>query len=102
MAHMPATSNEDVSVFWGAAVAAAALPVQIAIIPCTSPETEPADADYTAAVWEDGATGYATLQVGDGTALELTPGEYIIWTRVTAGTRRPVRRSGLFTVGVLP
>lgn len=102
MAHMPATSNEDVEVFWGAAVAAADPPVQIAIIPWASPENEPADADYIAAAWMVETPGYAGLHIGLGTDHVYEAGEYVIWTRVTAGNRRPVRRSGLLTIGVLP
>jgi hypothetical protein len=41
----------------------------------------------------------ATVLVGAGTAVELTPGVYVIWSRVTIGSRRPVRRSGILTVG---
>lgn len=99
MAHMPASSREDVRVFWG--TAAVGLTVQIAIIPWVSPENEPADADYIAAAW-DGVTGFATLEIGFGSANVFTPGEYVVWTRITAGAKKPVRRSGLLTIGVLP
>ncbi|MEV4179931.1 hypothetical protein AB0J28_00610 [Streptosporangium canum] len=97
MAQMPATSNEDVGVFWG--TAADGLPVQIAIIVRTADEDEPVDADYHDAEWDDGNPGWATLHIGAGSPVELAEGEYVIWTRLTAGTRRPVRRSGLLTIG---
>lgn len=98
MAYMPATSREYLYVRWGAE--AAGLPVQIAIIPRTAPETEPADAAYQTAEW-DGQTGYARLLIGAGTGMPLTAGEYVVWTRVTAGGQQPVRRSGILTVGEL-
>jgi hypothetical protein len=97
MAYMPASSKEDVYVQWG--TQAVGLPVEIAIIPHASPETEPVDADYKPATW-DGATGWATLLIGAGSDLVLAPGDYQVWSRVTAGTRRPVRRHGQLTVGV--
>lgn len=97
MAYMPATSNEELLVHWGAD--AVGLPVQIAIIPAQTPEVEPADADYKAASW-DGTTGSCMLPVGDGTDMPLQPGEYVVWSRLTVGSRRPVRRSGTLTVGV--
>ncbi|WP_436759338.1 hypothetical protein [Streptosporangium sp. V21-05] len=99
MAHIPTSSNEDIRVFWG--VGLVGLPAGIAIISRTSPEAEPVDGDYIAAAWEDGATGWASIHIGPGTPHTYTPGEYVVWTRLTAGTRKPVRRSGLLTVGVL-
>lgn len=97
MAYMPATSNEDLFVHWGAD--AVGLPVQIAIIPQQTPEVEPADGDYKPATW-DGQTGSCMLQLGAGTDIPLEPGEYVVWSRLTVGSRRPVRRSGTLTVGV--
>ncbi|MER7131246.1 hypothetical protein [Streptosporangium saharense] len=96
MTYMPASSKEDLYVSWGAD--AIGLPVQIAIIPWAADEPEPADADYHDATW-DGTTGYARLLIGAETPVELAEGTYVVWTRLTAGTRRPVRRSGLLTVG---
>lgn len=92
MAYMPASSKEDVFVKWG--TDAVGQPVEIAIVPVT--DGEPGDGDYVAATW---AGNEATLLVGAGTSLVLTPGEYVVWSRVTVGGRRPVRRSGLLTVG---
>lgn len=97
MAYMAASSNEDLFTKWG--VEAVGLPVEIAIIPRTTPEVEPVDGDYNTASW-DGVTGWAMLQIGKGTPLELTPDEYVVWGRITAGTRKPVRRHGYLTVGV--
>lgn len=96
MAYMPASSSEDIYVFWG--TAAITLPVQIAVIPRTADEAEPADIDYHDASW-DGSTGYAKLHIGASTPIELAEGEYVVWTRITAVGGRPVRRSGLLTVG---
>lgn len=98
MAFMPSTSSEDLYMSWG--TDAVGLPVQIAIIPSTQPPTEPEDGDYHDATW-DGTTGYAKLLIGAGTDVPLTPGEYVVWGRLTTGSRRPVRRSGLLTVGPL-
>ncbi|WP_188188042.1 hypothetical protein [Nonomuraea sp. SYSU D8015] len=92
MAYMPATSKEDVYVRWGAD--AVGQPVQIAIVPPSA--GEPGDADYRNATWVDDE---ASLLVGAGTDVPLAPGVYVIWSRVTIGSRRPVRRSGLLTVG---
>lgn len=92
MAYMPASSTEDVFVRWGAD--AVGQPVQIAIVPITA--GEPADADYNAATWSGDE---ATILIGAGTAVVLAPGEYVVWSRVTVSGRRPVRRSGLLTVG---
>lgn len=94
MAYMAASSKEDIYVAWG--VEAVGLPVQIAIIPLASPEAEPEDGDYRDADW-DGT--YAKLLIGAGTTVALAPGQYVVWGRLTAGTRRPVRRSGLLTIG---
>jgi len=98
VAHIPATSNEDVRVFWGAPLAG--LPAGIAIIPWSSPEQEPDDGDYIAATWE-GDTGWASIHIGPGTPHVFEAGEYVVWARLTAGDRKPVRRSGLLTIGVL-
>ncbi|MET8334372.1 hypothetical protein [Streptosporangium canum] len=94
MAYMAASSTEDIYISWGSE--ATGLPVQIAIIPLTSPENEPTDADYHDAT-RDGTD--ARLLIGAGTDVVLTPGQYVVWGRLTAGTRRPVRRSGLLTIG---
>jgi hypothetical protein len=92
MAWMPASSREDVFVRWaGDAVGA---PVEIAIV--AEADGEPGDAAYRPATWQGDE---ATLLVGADTDVELEPGEYVIWSRVTIGTRRPVRRSGSLTVG---
>ncbi|MFI7468147.1 hypothetical protein [Nonomuraea sp. NPDC049646] len=89
---MPASSKEDVFVRWyGDAVGQ---PVQIAIVPVA--DGEPSDSAYQAASW---LGDEATVLVGAGTAFDLPPGEYVIWSRVTIGSRRPVRRSGILTVG---
>lgn len=92
MAYMPATSTEDVFVRWSGD--AVGQPAQIAIVPIA--DGEPGDADYKAATW---VGDEATVLIGAGTAIVLVPGEYVIWSRVTIGSRRPVRRSGILTVG---
>ncbi|MGP3914316.1 hypothetical protein [Nonomuraea sp. 10N515B] len=92
MAYMPASSKEMLRVSHDAD--AAVFPVEIAII--LEDAGEPADSDYRAAVW-DGTD--ATLIIGAGTSMVLAPGEYVVWTRVTTPTERPVRRSGVVTVG---
>jgi hypothetical protein len=92
MAYMPASSKEDVFVKW--AGDAVGQPVQIAIVPASA--GEPADGDYWTASW---LGDEATLLIGAGTDVVLEPGEYVIWSRVTVGGRRPVRRSGTLTVG---
>lgn len=97
MPYMAASSKEDLFVKWG--TEAVGLPVEVAIIPKETPEREPVDTEYNAASW-DGATGWALLLIGAGSAVVLTPDEYVVWGRVTAGTRRPVRRHGYLTVGV--
>ncbi|GAA2990727.1 hypothetical protein GCM10017559_08490 [Streptosporangium longisporum] len=100
MAQIPATSNEDVRVLWAAHLVG--FLADIAIIPWASPENEPADSDYIAATWEDDNPGWASIHIGPGTGRTYEPGEYVVWTRLTAGDRKPVRRSGLLTIGVLP
>lgn len=92
MAYMPATSKEDVYVRWGAD--AVGQPAQIAIVLPSA--GEPGDADYHDATW---VGDEVSLLVGAGTDVVLAPGVYVIWSRVTIGTRQPVRRSGLLTVG---
>jgi hypothetical protein len=89
---MPATSREPLRVPYE--VDATAWPVEIAIVPITA--GEPADADYHAAAWEGLE---ATLLIGAGTAVDLAVGEYMVWTRITTPTQRPVRRSGSLTIG---
>jgi quercetin dioxygenase-like cupin family protein len=97
MAYMPASSNEDIDVHWGASLTG--LGVQIAIIRVTVPPREPNDGEYHPATWV-GDTGKATLHIGAGTDVVLEPGEYAVWSRITVGDRRPVRESGPLTVGV--
>jgi hypothetical protein len=89
---MPVSSREKVRVPWAAG--ANAFPVQIAIV--LKSAGEPAEADYRPAIW-DGDD--AVLLVGAGTDLELAVGEYVVWSRITTATERPVRRSGMLTVG---
>jgi hypothetical protein len=93
MAYLPATSAEDLYV--PVSAEATGLPVQIAIVPAAA--GEPADAEYHAAAWADG--GEVTLLIGAGTPVPLTPGEYVVWVRITASGQAPVRRAGLLTVG---
>lgn len=92
MPYMPASSREPVRVPYE--VDATAWPVEIAIVPAAA--GEPGDADYRPASW-DGME--ATLLIGAGTDLELDVGEYMVWTRFTTPTQRPVRRSGTLTIG---
>jgi len=89
---MPASSREPLRVPYE--VDATAWPVEIAIVPITA--GEPVDADYHPASW-DGLE--ATLLIGDGTDVDLPVGEYMVWTRITTPTQRPVRRSGTITIG---
>lgn len=93
MAYMPASSKEPIFVPYKDP-ASVGLPVEIAVIPRAA--GEPTDADYHPATWD---VSDATLLIGAGTSLELAPGEYAVWTRLTAGSQRPVRQSGLLTVG---
>ncbi|MFI6793665.1 hypothetical protein ACIBG4_40675 [Nonomuraea sp. NPDC050383] len=92
MAYMPATSREELRVDWNADFSA--WPVQLAVV--LESAGEPADSDYRPAAW-DGTD--AVLVIGEGSDLELEPGAYVVWTRITTSTQRPVRRSGLLTVG---
>lgn len=92
MPYMPASSRETIRVPYGPD--AVGMPVEIAIV--LEDLGEPADADYKPATW-DGVN--AALLIGAGTSLVLAPGEYVVWTRLTAGPERPVRRSGVLTVG---
>lgn len=95
MAYMPASSKEELRVPY-ARVEATAFPVQIAIV--LEGGGEPADDAYHDAVWvgQD-----AVLVIGAGSDVELEPGLYAVWTRITTATQRPVRRSGQLTVGDL-
>lgn len=92
MPYMPATSKEPLSVHHSAD--AVVWPVEIAIV--LEDAGEPVDADWKAAAWE-GAD--AVLIIGAGSGFVLAPGEYVVWTRLTTATQRPVRRSGTLTVG---
>ncbi|WP_326829691.1 hypothetical protein OIE13_06015 [Streptosporangium sp. NBC_01810] len=98
--YVPASSRQDVPVYWSADLIGA--DAEIAIILRTVPETEPADADYKPAAW-DGTSGTATIKVGPGDdATLLVAGEYVIWGRIVDGTNRPVHRAGILTVGPPP
>lgn len=92
MPYMPETSKEELRVAHTAT--AAVYPVELAIV--LEALGEPDDADYQAAAW-DGVD--AVLLIGADSALVLDPGEYVVWTRITTSTQRPVRRSGTLTVG---
>lgn len=94
MPYMPATSREELRVPYG--VDATAFPVEIAIV--LEDAGEPADSDYHAAVW-DAVTLEAVLLIGRATPMELVPGEYVVWARITTATQQPVRRSITLTVG---
>lgn len=93
MPYMPVSSKEELRVPW-ADPDATAHPAQIAIV--LEALGEPADEDYYDAPW-DGTD--ATLIIGAGSSVELAVGEYVVWTRITTATERPVRRSGTLTVG---
>lgn len=93
MAYMPAASKEFLHVPH-TDPDANEHPVEIAIILKTA--GEPSDSDYHAAAW-DGQE--AVLLIGAGSDLELAPGEYAVWTRLTTPSQRPVRLAGLLTVG---
>lgn len=92
MAYMPVTSKEKLRVPHDAS--ATVYPVEIAIKAASL--GEPDNGDYHSATW-DGTD--AVLLVGAGSDVPLSEGEYVVWTRVTAGDERPVRRSGVLTVG---
>jgi hypothetical protein len=93
MPYMPVSSKEMMRIaFTDDDVTA--YPVQIAIV--LDAAGEPEDGDYHDATW---AGGDATLIIGSGSEVELTEGEYAVWTRITTATERPVRRSGTLTVG---
>ncbi|WP_101791018.1 hypothetical protein [Nonomuraea indica] len=92
MAYMPASSKEALRVPYHQD--ATAYPVEIAVV--RESEGEPADSDYHPAQWDGGA---ATIIIGAGSDVPLTPGSYVVWTRLTTATERPVRRSGTLTVG---
>jgi hypothetical protein len=89
---MPATSKEPISVPHSAD--AVVWPVEIAIV--LEELGEPADDDWTPADWDGND---AVLLIGAGTSMELEPGEYVVWSRITTATQQPVRRSGTLTVG---
>ncbi|MEV0584095.1 hypothetical protein [Nonomuraea sp. NPDC050310] len=93
MAYMPASSREELRVPYEDA-GATAFSVEIAILP--EADGEPTDGDYKTAAW-DGQQ--AVLTIGEGSDVVLTPGVYVVWTRITTPAHRPVRRSGLLTVG---
>lgn len=92
MAYMPVTSKEELRVPHD--VSATAYEVELAVV--LKALGEPDDDDYHVAAW-DGSD--AVLLIGAGSPVELAAGEYVVWTRVTAGTERPVRRAGALTVG---
>lgn len=92
MPYMPASSKEPLRVQWSEG--ASAFEVGIAIVP--EGAGEPADSEYHDAVW-DGDD--AVLMIGAGSEVPLVAGEYVVWTRITAGDQQPVRRSGILTVG---
>lgn len=92
MAYMPVTSKEKLRIPHDAS--ATAYPVGIAIV--LAELGEPEDGDYHTAGW-DGTD--AVLLVGAGSDVPLAAGEYVVWTRVTTATERPVRRAGTLTVG---
>lgn len=92
MAYMPVSSREELRVPWSPG--SNEFPAEIAIV--LEDAGEPADSDYHAAPW-DGDD--AVLLIGAGTSVELAAGEYVVWTRITTSTQRPVRRSGVLTVG---
>lgn len=92
MPYMPATSREELRVEH--TVEAAAWPVELAIV--LEELGEPEDGDWKPATW-DGVD--AVLTIGAGSDLPLASGEYVVWSRVTTATQRPVRRSGTLTVG---
>lgn len=92
MPYMPASSKEALFVDFDEDLTA--FPVQLAVV--LDSAGEPADDDYHPAVWDGQA---AKLLIGAGSELPLVPGEYAVWTRITAGDQQPVRRSGVLTVG---
>lgn len=95
MASLPASSREYVYAPVGAE--ALGLPTEIAIV--AEDAGEPADSDYRQASWEGGEV---RILVGPGGGdIVLAAGVYVVWVRVTAGDEKPVRRSGLLTVGPL-
>lgn len=92
MPYMPASSTEALYVDFDTDLTA--YPVEVAVV--LDDAGEPSDNDYHPAEWDGHA---ARLLIGAGSSLPLEPGEYAVWTRITAGDERPVRRSGVLTVG---
>lgn len=91
MATVPASSVEYLHI--PVSDGSAGIPGEIAVISSCS---EPVEADWKAATWDNGA--YKVL-VGPTTTLPLTAGMYTAWVRLDAPPEMVVRRSGLVQVG---
>lgn len=92
--YLPVTSTEDILI--PATGDATGLPVKVAFV-LNSEEREPTEVEYHDAAWE--GTDIVLL-VGPDSTVVLAEGEYDVWVQVTGvSPRKPVRRSGLLTVG---
>ena len=68
--------------------------IEFAVLPVTSPETRPVEADWSPAYILDAKTG--VLVYGN----TLTPGrQYTIWARITSPPELVVKKTGRFIVG---
>lgn len=92
MPYMPATSHEPLYVEFSADLSAAG--VELAVV--LESQGEPDDGDYHATTWQGSEV---VLPIGKDSGVPLSPGEYVVWARWTAGDYQPVRRSGVLTVG---
>ncbi len=63
--------------------------------------TTPASGDWKTASWYTATASFAAgarLLIGQGTSVVLAAGNYVAWWRVTAGSERPVRKSGIVKI----
>jgi hypothetical protein len=80
--HVPVPGNPDLTTA-----------PSLAFLTTTGP---PGDDDWLQATWHEGT---ARLLIGpDGGAVQLSPGRYRIWIRLTAGAERPERNAGLLII----
>lgn len=72
----------------------------VAVAFMTAPNTKPATGDWKTGGWDTTAIGtyVATVLVGTGGAVALTPGTYYVWVRITDNPEIIVREVGELTV----
>jgi hypothetical protein len=69
------------------------VPVRIAVVPHRA---DPADSEWQAADWADGA---ARVLVGPDSGLALTTGDYWVWINIDPpGAENVVRKAGILSV----